>query len=135
MRRFQSYVHNAVRRSVQAAQLLLACCQQDIGVAAACARLKSWASGAERACQQETHTAPPTVVHLFAQLARDVRYYHAATLEEEDRADVVILASRLAGVGYDVTIRAALGNCSGCESRGSSLTMSTKEQPRPSSSI
>lgn len=43
------------------------------------------------------------------QLARDARYYHAATLEEEGRADVVILASRLAGVGYDVTIRTALG--------------------------
>ena len=43
------------------------------------------------------------------QLARDARYYHAATLEEEGRADVVILASRLAGVGYDVTLRTALG--------------------------
>lgn len=46
---------------------------------------------------------------LFLQLARDARYYHATTLEEEGRADVVILASRLAGVGYDVTIRTALG--------------------------
>ena len=48
--------------------------------------------------------SPPSL-----QLARDARCYHAATLEEEGRADVVILASRLAGVGYPVTIRAALG--------------------------
>ncbi len=46
---------------------------------------------------------------LCLQLARDVRCYHAAVLEEEGRVDVVVLASRLAYVGYDVTVRTALG--------------------------
>lgn len=43
------------------------------------------------------------------QLARDARYHHAATVEEEGRADVVILASRLASIGLAVTLRTAVG--------------------------
>ena len=43
------------------------------------------------------------------QLARDARYHHSATVEEEGLADVVILASRLASSGLPVTLRTAVG--------------------------
>ncbi len=45
----------------------------------------------------------------WMQLARDAQYHHAGTMEEEGRADVVILASRLSSSGLAVTLRTAVG--------------------------
>ena len=44
-----------------------------------------------------------------AQLLRDVRAFLSAIVREEGKADAVVLASKLAAVGYHLTIRTALG--------------------------
>ncbi|KAK9917886.1 hypothetical protein WJX75_009279 [Coccomyxa subellipsoidea] len=46
-------------------------------------------------------------------LLRDVRAFQGAILREEGRPDTVVLASKLAAVGYRLTIRTALGGGSG----------------------
>lgn len=51
--------------------------------------------------------------HPHAQLLRDVRAFHAAVLREEGRPDTVVLACKLAAVGYAVRIRTALGGGAG----------------------
>ncbi len=48
-------------------------------------------------------------VRLLAQLLRDVTAFQAAILAEEGAPDTVVLASKLAAVGYRLTIRTALG--------------------------
>ncbi len=58
------------------------------------------------------HLSSPVTLSLAVlcvQLVRDARYHHSATVEEEGRADVVILASRLASSGLPVTLRTAVG--------------------------
>ncbi|EIE20451.1 hypothetical protein COCSUDRAFT_57601 [Coccomyxa subellipsoidea C-169] len=47
------------------------------------------------------------------QLLRDVRAFQEAILREDGRPDTVVLASKLAAVGYKLTIRTALGGGSG----------------------
>ena len=49
------------------------------------------------------------------QLLCDVRQFKAAVLAEEGRSDIVVLATKLAAVGYQVAIRTALGGGSGQE--------------------
>ncbi len=48
-----------------------------------------------------------------AQLLRDVRAFLSAIVREEGKADAVVLASKLAAVGYHLTIRTALGGGAG----------------------
>ncbi len=50
---------------------------------------------------------------LPMQLLRDVRAFQEAILREDGRPDTVVLASKLAAVGYKLTIRTALGGGSG----------------------
>jgi len=47
------------------------------------------------------------------QLLRDVRAFQAAILREEGRPDTVVLACKLAAVGWSVTMRTALGGGAG----------------------
>ena len=47
------------------------------------------------------------------QLLRDVRVSARAVLREEDQPDTVILAAKLANVGYRVAVRTALGGGAG----------------------
>lgn len=47
------------------------------------------------------------------QLLRDVRAFQGAILREEGKPDTVVLASKLAAVGYKLTLRIALGGGSG----------------------
>lgn len=47
------------------------------------------------------------------QLLRDVRAFLSAIVREEGRPDTVVLASKLAAVGYRLTIRTALGGGAG----------------------
>ena len=44
---------------------------------------------------------------------RDVRAFLSAIVREEGKADAVVLASKLAAVGYHLTIRTALGGGTG----------------------
>jgi hypothetical protein len=48
-----------------------------------------------------------------SQLLRDVRAFLSAIVREEGRPDTVVLASKLAAVGYRLTIRTALGGGAG----------------------
>ena len=50
---------------------------------------------------------------LCMQLLRDVRAFQGAILREEGKPDTVVLASKLAAVGYKLTLRIALGGGSG----------------------
>jgi hypothetical protein len=50
---------------------------------------------------------------LLEQLLRDVRVFQSAILREEGQPDTVVLASKLAAVGYKLVIRTALGGGSG----------------------
>lgn len=47
------------------------------------------------------------------QLLRDVKAFLSAIVREEGRIDAVVLASKLAAVGYHLTIRTALGGGAG----------------------
>ena len=49
----------------------------------------------------------------MSQLLRDVRAFLSAIVREEGRPDTVVLASKLAAVGYRLTIRTALGGGAG----------------------
>ena len=49
------------------------------------------------------------------QLLCDVRQFKTAVLAEEGRNDIVVLATKLAAVGYHVAIRTALGGGAGQE--------------------
>jgi len=73
--------------------------------------------------QEENHLAPPQMSDAWvsvraitspttrfqSRLLDDVRYYKRALLREEGQVDIVLLASRLATVGYRVAIRRAVG--------------------------
>ena len=48
-----------------------------------------------------------------AQLLRDVRAFLTAIVREDGKPDAVVLASKLAAVGYQLTIRTALGGGAG----------------------
>lgn len=48
------------------------------------------------------------------QLFRDVRAFKRSLLREEDRLDVVTLATRLDAVGYFASVRTALGGGDAC---------------------
>lgn len=56
-------------------------------------------------------TTPQTLFEC--RLLRDVRAFQGAILREEGQPDTVILASKLAAVGYKLTLRTALGGGSG----------------------
>ena len=45
----------------------------------------------------------------WLQLLSDVRQFKAAVLQEDGRNDIVVLATKLAAVGYNVAIRTAVG--------------------------
>lgn len=49
----------------------------------------------------------------FPQLMRDIRFYKAVLIREEGTCDAVTLASKLANVGYRVSIRTAIGGGAG----------------------
>ena len=49
------------------------------------------------------------------QLAQDVSAFKALVLAEEGRQDIVVLASKLAAVGYRVSLRTAVGGGAGQE--------------------
>lgn len=50
---------------------------------------------------------------MSVQLLSDVRQFKAAVLKEDGRHDIVVLATKLAAVGYDVAIRTAVGGGTG----------------------
>lgn len=53
------------------------------------------------------------VFAFLLQLLRDVCWLNQATLREDGRLDIVVLASKLVNMGYKVAIRTALGGGSG----------------------
>lgn len=57
--------------------------------------------------------APQTIFE--ARLLSDVQQFKAAVFEEEGRSDIVVLATKLAAIGYQVAIRTALGGGTGQE--------------------
>jgi uncharacterized protein (TIGR01615 family) len=68
-------------------------------------------AGASKAAWLTSPPSPP----FLPQLLRDVRVLKRAVREEEGALDVVVLASRLAGVGYRVSVRSGLGGGPGAD--------------------
>ena len=58
---------------------------------------------------QSTQRMPTLACVSLPQLLRDVVAFQATILREEGAPDTVVLASKLAAVGYQLTIRTALG--------------------------
>ena len=65
--------------------------------------------------QQKSDLLMPSLLthYLLLQLLQDVRRFKAAVLKEEGSLDMVVLATRLAAVGYRVSIRTAVGGGAG----------------------
>lgn len=63
-------------------------------------------------CQRVKHFSEPTG-QFARKLLRDVKAFKQAVILEEDKSDTVVLATKLANVGYTVSLRKALGGAAG----------------------